>query len=259
MKVHEKELSDATRYLEKKKSIDLSSMKYEFLKIKQAIEQFIPLDGNARVLEIGTGTGWFQVLCGQNGINCKGLEISRQLVDFAHELGRKNGINVDIELGNIEDADIGSDCYDAILARATFEHVEHWREGIRKIYRALKPGGLFLFHSTNKFSLISTEYNLPFYGWLPDRWRFGLRKMLQGEDIMELGIDFNQFTYIQLHRFFRDVGFSVILDRFDQLDPDNLNNPKHWKKLVVRILRTSPVIKHGALFFTSDTRFICRK
>src|SRR5207244_2759559 len=83
------------------------------------------------------------------------------------------------------------------------------RKGIGRIFRALKPDGVFYFTSTNKFSLVSGEYNFPLYGWLPDRWRYALRTRRQGEDIMNLGIDFNQFTFPQLRRFFRKTGFRV--------------------------------------------------
>ena len=40
---------------------------------------------------------------------------------------------------------------------------------------------------------------------------------------MKNGIDFNQFTYFQLRRAFRKLGFSEVMDRVDILDPDNLN------------------------------------
>ena len=135
--------------------------------------------------------GWFPILCKANGLQCKGLEISPQLIKAAIELGAENGIEPDIELGNVEETDIGTGQYDVIVASSVFEHVERWRDGLKRIYQALRPGGVLFFESSNKFSLKPTEYPIPFYGALPDRMRYRLRIMAQGPEIMKLGIDFN--------------------------------------------------------------------
>lgn len=130
-----------------------------------------------------------------------------------------------------------------VIAETVFEHVEHWHKGLINVFRALKPGGLLLFVSTNKYSLISTEYNFPFYGWLPDKWRYRLRRFLQGHDIMKLGIDFNQFTYSQLRRFFKQVGFSEVLDWIDFVDTDVLANPSRLKKIVITLIKNVSFLK----------------
>ena len=86
-------------------------------------------------------------------------------------MGYAYGVVPEIALGNIEDTEIGTAQYDVIIASNVFEHVELWREGLRKIAVALKPGGLLFFESTNKFSFTSGEYSAfplyGFYGWLP--------------------------------------------------------------------------------------------
>jgi len=168
-------------------------------------------------------------------------------------------VEVDIELGNIEEIDIGESAYDVIVATSVFEHVEQYNAGLRWIYRALKPGGVFYFCSTNKFSLTSGEYKFPLYGWLPDRWRYALRSRCQGDDIMRLGIDFNQFTYPQLRRVFERIGFSQVLDVVDLLDPDRLNNPAPWKRAVLQVLKHCSPLKHIVLTFRHVTMFICVK
>lgn len=259
MKIYDEELSDVTRYLRNQKDISLDDKQEDFHGLMQAITRFKTLDKNAKFLEIGTGLGWFPILCQKNGISCKGLEISRQLVEYAKNFGGKYGIEPDIELGNIEESDIGRSEYDVIIANSIFEHVECWQKGLEKIFDALKPGGLLFFSSTNKFSFTSGEYNFPLYGWLPDKWRYRLRIARQGQDIIKLGIDFHQFTYFQLRRFFKNLGFSIILDRIDIPDPEALNEAKIWKKLVLRILKGVKPLKHVALFFASGTVFICIK
>src|SRR5690606_34496918 len=121
--------------------------------------------------------------------------------------------------------------YDVVVAASTFEHVRDWRAGLETIAAALKPGGVLYFASTNKFRLRSGEYWIPLYGWFPDRVRYWLRRVFQGDDIMNWGIDFNQFRYPQLRRVFTEVGFSKVFDRAAVLDPDTLNHPTIVKKV----------------------------
>jgi SAM-dependent methyltransferase len=263
MEIRQAELADVTRYIESHKQIAIEDMEPEFASMMWRLRRFKPVDTSTKMLEVGIGTGWFPIMCKMKGLSCKGMEISPQLVEYAKAFGRHCGIEADIELGNIEDADLGEGVYDIVVAASVFEHVEHWQDAIRGIYKALKPGGVLYFTSTNKFGLAETfcshEYKFPFYGWLPDAWRYRLRRSRQGDEIMELGIDFNQFTYPQLRRCFEEVGFSTVLDMVEMFDPDHLNNPTMWKKTLLRALRRFKALKTIALVFAPGTSFVCIK
>jgi 2-polyprenyl-3-methyl-5-hydroxy-6-metoxy-1,4-benzoquinol methylase len=246
-------------YLDLRKDTFLDEMESEFASVMKLVSQYKTITPDTKVLEIGTGTGWFQIRCKRLGIPCRGLEIDPDLAACARELGAQHGVTVDIEVGSIEATDIGVGKYDFIVANSTFEHVEDWRTGLAKVAAALKDGGVFYFGSTNKFSFRSGEYWIPMYGWLPDSWRYRLRRTLQGDAIMGWGIDFNQFTYPQLRREFKRLGFSRAMDRADVLDPANLNNPTAMKKLLLGTLKRSRALKHLVLFFSRDTLFVCIK
>jgi SAM-dependent methyltransferase len=260
LKVHPEPLTDVTRYIESHKHLTLEDREAEFQSTMWRIERFKHVDETTRMLEIGIGTGWFPIMCKMKGLSCKGIEISPQLVEFAMEFGRRHGVDPDIEVGNVEEADLGESVYDIVIAASVFEHVEDWRRGIQTIYRALRPAGVLYFNSTNRFSLApSQEYHFPLYGWLPDAWRYRLRKSRQGEDIMKLGIDFNQFTYPQLRRFFKHAGFRTVLDLVDMFDADNLRSPKAWKKHMIKGLQRIKPLKHLFLVFAPGTTFVCIK
>lgn len=258
MKIHDV-LLHVKDYLELHHPIRMGDLESQFQKHLHRIKKFKPIVKETKMLEVGTGTGWFPILCKKNGILCEGIEICPQLIDYAFTFGRKYGVEPSIMLGNIEEADIGISQYDFILALSTFEHVEHWQKGIRRIYDALKPGGLFYFYSTNKFSLRSGEYAFPFYGWLPNTWRYRIRIARQGEDIMKLGVDFNQFNYFQLRRFFREVGFSQIFDQFEILDQEDIINPSFLKKMILKTTKKFWLLKVMGLVFSPGTLFMCIK
>jgi SAM-dependent methyltransferase len=260
MRVHPEPLSDVTRYIENHKHIRLEDNEDEFQSTVWRLNRFKSIDETTKILEIGIGTGWFPILCKMKGLSCKGIEISPQLVEYAMEFGRRYGVEADIEVANVEETDLGESVYDIVVASSVFEHVEDWRSGIRNIYRALKPDGILYFNSTNKFTLVrSAEYDYPLYGWFPDAWRYRLRKKRQGEDIMKLGIDFNQFTYPLLRRFFKSVGFRDVHDLVDIIDADHLRRPRAWKILLIKGLQRSGPLKHLFLIFVPGTTFVCRK
>jgi SAM-dependent methyltransferase len=210
------------------------------------------------MLEIGTGTGWFPILCRLNGLSCKGLEISPQLVACARRIGDSHGIDAGIELGNIEQADLGHEQADVIIANFVFEHVQDWRQALRRVYDALKPDGVLVFQSTNKFSVISGEFaKMPFYGWLPNPIRYRVRMLFHGRDIMKLGIDFNQFTYLGLRKAFREIGFRRMLDRVDLADRSSIKS--RFKREVLRVCDRSRFVRETALLFFEVTTFVCVK
>jgi SAM-dependent methyltransferase len=259
MRIHTESLSDVDRYIANHRKVILEDRRPDFKRWLARIRRFIKITLEMKIMEVGTGIGWFPVLCSLNGISCKGMEISPQLVACGKEFGRRYGVETDIELGNIEEKDIGQGQYEAIVAWSVFEHVEFWQKGLENIYRALKLGGVFFFYSTNKLSLKSGEYKFPFYGWLPNRVRYRLRMARQGADIMKLGIDFNQFRYPRLRREFRRLGYSRILDRIDLLQLEPMRYPVPWKATYLRLCRKIAFLKHLALTFMGGTEFVCIK
>jgi SAM-dependent methyltransferase len=258
MHVHHEELSDATRYIERHQHWRLEETKPQFESYLRLIEKCHRVDPTTRMLEIGVGTGWFPLMCASRGLHCRGLEVSPQLVEFARKVAQDNGLpEPDIHLGNVEDTDLGVSEYDVIIAHSVWEHVERWIPATERVYRALRPGGAFVFSSTNRFAPVSFEYDFPLYGWLPDSWRYRLRVRAQGPDIMKFGIDFHQFTYPQLRREFGRIGFREIHDRVDFARPEEIVRP--LKRRVVSVAKRSSLLKAMVLTFSDATMFLCVK
>jgi 2-polyprenyl-3-methyl-5-hydroxy-6-metoxy-1,4-benzoquinol methylase len=258
MKIYREELADVARYIETHRNSGLEGKEQQFERYLRPVRNFKEITPETEILEIGTGTGWFPLLCKARGLRCTGLEISPQLIEMAMETGRRYGVEPDIELGNLEDYRLPDRFYDVVIASSVFEHVEDWRTGVRKVYRTLKPGGVLFFESTNKFSFTSGEYKgIPLYGWMPNSWRYTIRKKIHGEDIMKLGIDFHQFTHRCLRNEFQAAGFSRILDRVDVAEDQFVSSG--FRRKVVRVAKGFAPARALALTFAEATRFICIK
>ena len=258
MEIHQEQLKDVARYIELNAGARYEDQLPTIENIFDTLLKFRKLGPNSRILEIGVGNGWLQIYGRKKGYDIRGVEISHQLIDLARHNAAKTGVDIDVSLGNIETMDIGAGEYDAIIASSVFEHVERWEPALQRVHRALKPGGVFWFDSTNKFSFVSGEYDFPLYGWLPNSWRFNLRRCKQGDDIMKLGIDFNQFTYPMLRRAFKRAGFTAI-DFIDFKDTNAIKTPAAWKRAALVGLKAIKPLKHMALIFAPATIFVCVK
>jgi SAM-dependent methyltransferase len=227
-------------------------------RILRLCARFRPLGPGTRILDVGCGAGWFPAICRARGLDCRGLERKPHLIERAREIGRRYGVAPEIVLGDIETADLGESHYDVVLATSVFEHVRDWRGGLGRIHRALRPGGLLYFYSSNRFSPVSGEYGIPLYGWLPDRWRLALRVRAQGEGVLQGDFDHHQFTPRGLRAFLRSQGWSRILD-LSALEPDDLGGPRPWKRALMRFVKRSPLVREAALQFAGGTFFLCVK
>jgi SAM-dependent methyltransferase len=256
MQVHQEAIPEITRYLENKKHLSVEDMRPDYEAYLRTVGRFKKITPETRILEVGTGTGWFPLLAKIDGLNVRGLEISPQLRDFALEWGKKYGVVPDIQLGNLEESDVGDNEFDIVIANSVFEHVEHWEIGVQRVAKALRPGGILYFCSTNKFSPVSYEYPMLFYGWMPNQMRYKFRQSKDGAEIMKLGIDFNQFRYPELRRAFRQAGFRKIMDRIDVVDTSQMSGAK---AAAVNLLRSSSLLKWPVLTFCDATVFVCEK
>ena len=258
MESHAEPLSDIARYIENHRNIGLGDKERDFDNLMRYLKPFKTVNGDLNMLEAGTGMGWVPIIAKKRGLRLRGVEISPQLVEAGIEYGRRHGVEPDIIVGNIETSDLGENVYDVIIANSVFEHVEYWKRGLATLYRALKPGGVLFFESTNKWSLTSGEVPaVPCYGWMPNWMRYGFRKILHGKDIMQNGIDFHQFTYRGLRRAFRELGFSKSLDRVALVNPDEVQSP--LKRRVLNACKSNAVVKGVVLTFFETTTFVCVK
>lgn len=252
--------TDLSPFFEHESTLSPEARDTNFQASLRLLRKFHPIDSSSRFFEIGTGSGWFQVNCLRNGLQCEGIELTPQLAAMARDLGKRYGVQPNIRLGNIEEAAIGTNLYDFVIADSVLEHVPDWKTAIRRVYIALKPGGIFYFSSTNKFSLISGEYSkIPLYGWLPDRARRWIRRKIQGPNVMLWAMDSNQFRYPPLRRFLKQTGFHEVFDYVEMKDVDGLNYSTPFRRLGIKILKSSRLAKRVFLTFMGTTAFLCRK
>jgi len=108
---------------------------------------------NARVLEIGCGTGagidLIFSLFGAGEVDAFDLNpmaVGQALRRLDHEARP-----VRLWAGNVRQIPVASERYDAVFGFGVLHHVHRWREALAEIRRVLKPGGRFYCEEITKY------------------------------------------------------------------------------------------------------------
>lgn len=97
------------------------------------------------LLEIGCGTGSTAIKHAPHVAAVRAVDISENMLDIAREHAAEAGVsNIMFERNAIEDMELQPESYDMALALSILHLLEDWQSAIRRIFDALKPGGLFI-------------------------------------------------------------------------------------------------------------------
>src|SRR2546422_259546 len=100
-------------------------------------------------LDIGAGHG--DLIC----LVSREFAVSATACDYTGELMRVPGMKVDVVDLNTDALPYPDAAFDLVTCTEVIEHLEHYRQTIREIFRILKPGGLFVLTTPNVLNLRS--------------------------------------------------------------------------------------------------------
>ena len=100
-----------------------------------------------RVLDIGCGPGWLALELGRRGQNVDAYDISEKAIALARQMLEENPYRdgfgeIHYHLKDVTEVDLGENTYDAVSGWSAFHHLPHFHDFMKKIDRALKPGGI---------------------------------------------------------------------------------------------------------------------
>lgn len=92
-----------------------------------------------RLLDVGTGYGFFLVEMKKKGWDVAGVEISKKAIDYA-----TNVLGLTVHAGPLEQIRFPSNYFDALTGFYVIEHLPYPLVFLEECHRILKPGGLLL-------------------------------------------------------------------------------------------------------------------
>jgi len=108
------------------------------------------LKPNAKILELGCGTGRLLEYIASKPFALYGIDMSSGMLDIARKRFSKNSNgNVLLSIGEASCLDFSSEFFDAVYAILVINLIPNYQQVFDEIARALKPGGLFIFNVPN--------------------------------------------------------------------------------------------------------------
>jgi len=148
----------------------------------------------SRLLDVGSGKGYFVALCRRKGIEAEGIEVSREAVQWAEEQHGPWFVE-----GLIENNTIEQSSYDIVTLWDVVEHLPNPKEVLVACARVLKAGGLLFIQTPN------VNFHLR-YARVKRWFRFDRAR----GTFMELPDHIHHFSLRTLTRLCLEAGFTAI-------------------------------------------------
>lgn len=156
---------------------DVASQNNYFLNVLKRLNGSIDLK-NISVLDLGCGSGVFISPILTYGVNSLiGVDGANSYLNLCLDRGYKDVFVV----GDlcVDPLPFKEEVFDLVIAKDVFEHLINPEFTLTEIYRTLKPGGFFLFHVPNHFTLkgrikFLMTNNIDTYKFFPKatRWNY---------------------------------------------------------------------------------------
>lgn len=104
----------------------------------------LPKGENLRILDVGTGCGFFAILLAKKGHQVTGIDLTPAMIEKARMLAKEHGVSADFEVMDAEHPDFPDGTFDVIVSRNLTWTLPHPAEAYEEWLRVLKPGGVLL-------------------------------------------------------------------------------------------------------------------
>jgi ubiquinone/menaquinone biosynthesis C-methylase UbiE len=151
------------------------------------------LNSDMEVLEIGCGTGTTAIIHSSYVKHIKAIDISAKMIEIAQGKADAQGVaNISFEQCTIDELKVDEQTIDVVLALNILHLLDNKEEVIAKVFKILKPGGMFI------SSTSCLDDNIP---WL--------KLILPVGKLIGLMPSVTFFTKEQLEGCLSDAGFDI--------------------------------------------------
>ena len=106
--------------------------------------RYLPEGRPLRILDVGTGTGFFACLLAEEGHETTGIDLTPDMIEHAEHMAAVLGLDASFQLMDAEAPEYESESFDALVTRNLTWTLPHLEKAYREWYRLLKPGGVLI-------------------------------------------------------------------------------------------------------------------
>ena len=128
---------------------------------KKQFERLLPANKNLKVLDIGTGPGFFTIILEELGYtNITGIDVSEKMLEVARENIQKYGKNnssIQLIQMDAQKLEFKSETFDIIVSRNLTWNLEKPQQAYSEWLRVLKPNGALFIFDASWYSFLQNE------------------------------------------------------------------------------------------------------
>ena len=115
--------------------------------VRERADRMLPRPTYERVLEIGSGTGFFLLNLWQAGYAKEpwATDISPGMLEACGENARRLGCDIKLRTADAEGLPFEDGTFDLVVGHAFLHHLPDWEQALRDVHRVLAPGGAMFF------------------------------------------------------------------------------------------------------------------
>lgn len=111
---------------------------------EKEIFRYIPQDRSLKILDIGTGSGYFALLLSQMGYDVTGIDLTEKMIAEAKKTAQVLNSSARFLVMDAENPEFAEESFDVILTRNLTWTLPHPRKAYKAWKRLLKKGGILL-------------------------------------------------------------------------------------------------------------------
>ena len=128
---------------------------------KKQFERLLPANKNLKVLDIGTGPGFFTIILEELGYtNITGIDVSEKMLEVAEEniqkYGKKNS-RIQLIQMDAQSLEFKPESFDIIVSRNLTWNLEKPQQAYSEWLRVLKPNGALFIFDANWYAFLKNE------------------------------------------------------------------------------------------------------
>ena len=137
----EKYWDDRSEHLSKIRRLELESA--DGLAWRNIFKKNLPA-GKLKILDVGTGAGFFAAILSKLGHMVTGVDMSTKMLNEAHKNLRELKLSADFKKMNAQSLDFDDETFDAVVTRNLTWTLPDVKTAYREWRRVLKPGGVLM-------------------------------------------------------------------------------------------------------------------
>ena len=106
--------------------------------------KYLPQGKPLRILDIGTGTGFFACLLAAEGHETTGIDLTPDMIEHAEHMADVLGLDAEFLIMDAEEPAFEPESFDALVTRNLTWTLPHVAKAYREWYKLLKPGGVLI-------------------------------------------------------------------------------------------------------------------